>query len=177
MIRNITTSLRRFRTCEDGSMVVPFALWAPVFIGLMVSSIELGSVTVRHSILERAVDQSVRSLKIGALPGDPVTLKSAICDKASILTNCMQNLQLEMIELNMLAWQEPPAKADCVETSTTVTPHRKFDHAGAHDVMLLRACYKFKPLTPLGTLGAGLPKDENGYTGLVSATAFVHEPD
>ena len=43
-------------------------------------------------------------------------------------------------------------------------------------MMFLRACYKYTPITPAGTLSSNLPKDAEGYTALVATTAFVHEP-
>jgi hypothetical protein len=42
--------------------------------------------------------------------------------------------------------------------------------------MLLRACYKYRPITPAGTISSSLSKDASGYTALVATTAFVHEP-
>lgn len=168
--------LCRFRRDEDGTMVVPFALWMTIFLSLIVSTIELGTMTVRQTVMERAVDTTMRDLKIGKLPGDLVTLKDAICDDAAILPSCRQNLYLEMIRLDMAEWQEPSDQASCVDTGTVAMPHRSFQQGPAHEVMLVRACFKYKPITPLGGFNASLPKDANGYTALVSSSAFVNEP-
>ncbi len=157
-------------------MVVPFALWMPVFILLIVSSIELGTLTIRHTQLERALDQTVREVKIGSGAATHDELKTAICEKTNMLAGCMQTLHLEMIVLDMRGYSAPPASADCVDISEDVTPQRSFEHGDGGQMMLLRACYKFQPVTPIGSLNASLPKDSNGYSALVSTSAFVHEP-
>lgn len=168
--------LRRFRTGDEGSMVVPFALWMPVFTVLIVSSIELGTLTVRHTVLERSLDMAVRDVRLGTAPNTHDGLKAAICDRATVLPNCMTTLHLEMIPLNMTAWTDPPASADCVDTSQDFTPQRNFVHGGGGAMMLLRACYKFRPITPIASFNAHVAKDGDGYTGIVSTAAFVTEP-
>lgn len=176
MIRYLKSTVRRFRDNEEGSMVVPFALWTPVFLGLIVSSIEMGTVTIRHTAMERGLDTVVRDIKLGHAPSDQAGLKQAICDQAAVLPDCMATLHLEMLVLDMRNWQDPPMQADCVDTSEVSTAQRNFSQGDAQQVTLIRACYKFKPVTPVGTLNASLPKDANGYTALVSTSAFVSEP-
>lgn len=177
MTRFIMKTLRRFRDSEDGSSVVPFALWTPVFLALVLSSIELGVVTLRHTTLERALDQTVRDVRLGT--GTNYThesLKQSICEKAPVLPDCMNMLQLEMVKLNMRQWSAPPASADCVDTAQAVNPLRSFEYGRDNEMMMLRACYKFKPISPSGGLAANLPADANGYTAVVSTSAFVQEP-
>jgi len=176
MMHRFSTALRRFGRGEDGSMVVPFALWTPVIIGLIVSSIELGTVTIRHTVMERGLDTVVRDLKLGNGVNSHAELKQRICDEAKILPACTDMLQIEMIQLNMNEWSAPSKKADCVDTSADIRPLRNFQHGGGDEMMLIRACYKFKPATPIGSLNASLPTDANGYTAIVSATAYVNEP-
>lgn len=176
MIRFALDGLRRFRDREDGNMTVPFALWMPIFTVLIVSSIELGTVTIRHTVLERSLDMAVREVRIGNAGNSHDALKTAICARASVLPDCETKLQLEMIPLNMVAWTDPPATADCVDTSQDFTPQRSFVHGGGGAVMMLRACYKFRPITPIASFNRGLSKDGDGYTGIVSTAAFVTEP-
>jgi hypothetical protein len=42
--------------------------------------------------------------------------------------------------------------------------------------MMLRACYKYRPITPAGAIAAAMPKDSEGYAAIVSFSAFVQEP-
>lgn len=168
---------RRFRDSDEGSMVVPFALWTPVFLGLILSSIELGTVTIRHTALERAMDETVRDLRLGTGGAvDHATLKTQICERAAVLPGCSETLHLEMLRLDMRAWETPPLQADCVDVSESLNPQRNFSFGNANEMMMLRACYKYRPVTPAGTLSSSLPQDDEGYTALVATTAFVHEP-
>ncbi|MBE9639491.1 TadE/TadG family type IV pilus assembly protein [Salipiger mangrovisoli] len=177
MIGALKTALRRFGRDEDGSMIVPFALWTPMFVGLLIASVEAGTATMRQTALDRALDQTVREVKIGT--GTLYTadqLKEMICARAPILGSCVDTLQLEMIGLDMRDWVAPPASTDCVDTNLAVTPMRNFVNGGAHETMLLRACYKYRPITPGGMLAGSIAKDDQGYTALVATSAFVHEP-
>lgn len=176
MMRFAKPSLRRFRKSEDGSMLVPFALWMPVFLMLIVSSIELGTVTIRHTVLERSLDMAVRDLRIGTGAATHDALKEDICERATILPGCLDALQLEMIPLNMASWTPPPTTADCVDVSEDFTPQRSFLHGGGGAAMMVRACYKFRPVTPISSFNASVAKDDDGYTGIVSTAAFVTEP-
>ena len=177
MTYTLHKTLRRFRDSEEGSMVVPFALWLPLFVGIIVSGVELGAVTLRHTTLERALDQTVRDVKLGTgTIYDHASLKAAICENAGILPNCSENLQLEMIKMNMRNWQTPPTSADCIDTAAEVNPQRTFEYGRDNELMLLRACFKFRPFSPATQMSSGVMSDANGYTAIVSYSAFVQEP-
>ncbi|HBM60236.1 TadE/TadG family type IV pilus assembly protein [Salipiger marinus] len=173
----VRTALRRFCRSEDGMALVPFALWMPFIVGLTLSAIELGASTLRQSTLDRALDESVRHVKLatGRLV-TPEQLKAEICERAPVLLSCESMLQLEMVRLDMRDWIVPPAQVACVDTGLPVNPQRFFEAGQGHDVMLLRACYKYRPIGPGGYLTAALSKDDDGYTALTSTTAFVAEP-
>ena len=177
MTRSVRTTLRRFGRSEDGTAVVPFALWIPFIVAMTLSAIELGASTLRQSTLDRALDESVRHVKLAT--GRLVTadqLKAEICDRAPVLLSCDSMLQLEMVRMDMRSWIVPPAQVACVDTGLPVNPQRFFEAGQGHDVMLLRACYKYRPIGPGGYLTAVLSKDDDGFTALTSTTAFVAEP-
>ncbi|NDV48301.1 MULTISPECIES: TadE/TadG family type IV pilus assembly protein [unclassified Salipiger] len=177
MIGSLKSALRRFGRDENGSAVIPFALWTPVFVGLLIASVESGFATMRQTALDRALDETVREVKLGT--GTLYTadsLKEMICDRAPILGSCVETLQLEMVGLDMRNWVAPAASPDCVDTNLTVTPMRSFVHGGQHETMLLRACFKYRPISPGGALASSMYKDDEGYTALVATSAFVHEP-
>ncbi|MCT4611423.1 MAG: pilus assembly protein [Pelagimonas sp.] len=176
MTQMFKQTVQHFRRDESGQVLVPFIIWIPLFLMLIISTIELGTLTVRHTVLERALDQTVREVRLSNAPINAATLKQKICARAKVLTGCSETLHLEMVALNMRNWSAPNTSADCVDTTQTVTSNRTFDHGVPHEMMMLRACYKYKPLTPAGGLGASLAKDAQGYTALVSTSAFVHEP-
>ncbi|MGH1413689.1 MAG: TadE/TadG family type IV pilus assembly protein [Pelagimonas sp.] len=175
MTRILRNRLNSFRAKEDGSVVVPFALWVPLFLILILSSIELGTVTIRQTALERALDNTVRDIRLGAVTAHS-EIKQSICDGAAVLPSCMDTLHLEMVSLDMRDWGGVIDAADCTDTAQSVTPNRSFQNGNANEMMLLRACYKYQPITPAGTISSSLSKDAQGYTALVVSSAFVHEP-
>ncbi|MDA7426093.1 TadE/TadG family type IV pilus assembly protein [Thalassococcus lentus] len=171
----VLNPLRRFAENENGSVVVPFAMWMPVFIGLVLATIEVGTVTIRSTALERALDETVREVRLGNA-GDQTAIKQSICNRAAVLPDCLDRLQLEMVRLDMRNWSNIPNRADCVDTSEVFTPNRAFQNAGGSEVMFLRACFKYRPITPAGNLSANLPEDDEGFTAITASSAFVTEP-
>ncbi|SPF78269.1 TadE/TadG family type IV pilus assembly protein [Pseudoprimorskyibacter insulae] len=177
MIR-LSTRLRRFARCEDGSMVIPFALWAPLFMVLMISAVELGLVTIRHSELERALDLTVRDVRLGTgTDWDHKTLKESICANSNLLPNCAKTLNLEMLRLDMRNFNEPDYYPDCADIAADTQTQRNFESGGSNDVIFLRACYKYQPFSPSGYLSSYMMVDRNGFTALISSSAFVLEPE
>lgn len=177
MIPKAKRFLNAFRKDESGTAVVSVALWTPVFLALILSAVELGTVTIRHTMLERGLDQAVRDVRLNQAGNvNHGQLKQLICDKAGVLPNCMDTLHLEMVQLDMFDWVEPPAGTDCTDVSEPVSPIRNFSVGTNQEMMLLKACYKYKPITPAGTISSSLAKDAMGFTALVATSAFVHEP-
>ncbi|CUH65570.1 Flp pilus assembly protein TadG [Thalassovita gelatinovora] len=169
--------LNRFRRSERGSATLEFVIVFPIFVVLMGSSWELGLITMRTTIIERATDLVVRDIRLGtgsAPQHDEI--KQEICDMASILTNCEQNLRIEMIQIDPRNWTEPPAEADCTDASQEVSPVRAFENGQENELMLLRVCFKVDPLFPAVGLGKALVTDDAGQFALVAAAAFVQEP-
>ena len=80
MISSFNTKFRRFLQSEEGTSTVSFALWVPVFVGLVVSGLELAAVTVRHTVLESSLDKTVREVRLGTgTIYDHASLKASIC--------------------------------------------------------------------------------------------------
>ena len=170
--------LRNFRGDESGAVAtIPFALWVPLFLTVIIAGLEMGALSIRHTQLERALDITVREVRLGTGENlDHSSLKTMICDNAPILSDCTQMLRLEMHPLSLREWQYPEQTADCQDEPDSVRPLREFTPGDPNELMFLRACYKYKPIVPTGALASALPKDELGYTALVSFSAFVQEP-
>lgn len=178
MMRFTPKNIRRFLRDESGSVVtIPFVIWLPVFLGLIVAGMEIGALPVRHTQLERGLDLAVREVRLGTGENiDHDSLKTMICENTTLLTDCESMLRLEMIPLSLRDWSEPSRDADCYDSAEPVRPARQFDPGQPNELMLLRACYKYKPITPAGSVAAAMPKDADGYAAIVSFSAFVQEP-
>ena len=178
MIGCIKTSLRRFLGDETGSAVLPFALWTPLMLGIALSTIEVGALTIRTTQLERALDETVRTIRLNTDAAyTHEQIKTMICEGTTTLVGCEDTLRLEMVSLDMRDWVDPASRPDCVDTTfQQVTPQRTFSHGIAHEMMLLRACYMYTSFSPASYLAKALPSDDQGYNAIVATAAFVHEP-
>jgi len=177
MIRKSMNFLRRFRRKEDGQMIIEFAFFVPLIFTIFMTSVELGLYQVRLMFLERALDETVRDIRLntGAAPVHRV-LKERICERSGFFDDCLQNINLEMTIVN--ARSTPvflPDRATCTDKSqppTEATLANGFDH----DLMVIRACVKFDPVFPTSGLGRHFVKDSSGQARMVASSAFVQEP-
>lgn len=171
---------RRFRDKEDGNASVEFVIIVPLFISLVTFSIELGFVTIRHTMLERGLDIAVREIRLGTgNPSNHTQIKQVICDNAPALADCTNQLRLEMKPVDMRAYATLDGTPKCVDDAHSVDPidyDNAFVFGGANELMVLRACYRYDPMFPDAVMGNALKKDQDGKTNVVSMTAFVQEP-
>lgn len=171
---------RRFRKEEDGNASVEFVIIVPVFITLVTMSIEVGFVTIRHTMLERGLDIAVREIRLGTgNPSNHAQIKDVICDNAPALVDCTNQLRLEMRPVDLRAYASLDEDPKCIDDAQSVDPavfDDDFIFGGVNELMLLRACYRYDPIYPWAIMGNALKKDQDGKTNVVSMTAFVQEP-
>ncbi len=168
---------RGFAHKENGSMTIEFVLGVPLIFTLFMTSVEMSVYSMRQMWLDRGLDVTIRQVRLST--GDPDThaeLKAMICDQAGFLPDCDSTLRLEMIPVDVRSFAGFGATADCVDTSQPVTPLRNFTNGSEHELMLLRACYMFKPVFASTGLGKEFTKDGSGRVKMVSYSAFVQEP-
>ncbi|MGH1458575.1 MAG: TadE/TadG family type IV pilus assembly protein [Paracoccaceae bacterium] len=177
MIRIVKKSLRRLRRQEDGTATLEFAIMFPMFVFMLLSGVEIGMINFRHSLLERGLDMAVRDLRIGPTfapsHGD---LKQSVCTYAGFIPDCMSNLKLEMVPVDMRNYSAMPGDSDCTDKAEEVSPVRNFRAGGANTTMVLRACVKFDPVFPLSGLGKDLATQDGGQAAMIATTAYVQEP-
>lgn len=169
--------LKRFARSESGQSTIEFAITFPAVIAILLSGIELGFVSLNHSMLERALDITVRDIRLGtgsAPQHDEI--KDLICVRAGFIDNCRSNLRLEMTQVDPRNWSGMNDTPDCTDRSEEVTPVRSFQNGQDNELMIMRACVKIDPIFPTTGLGANMPKDAGGQYALIATTVFVQEP-
>lgn len=163
---------------EDGTATIPFIIFLPFFMLLVMSALEMGTVMLRHVMLERALDISVRDLRLGHWKNPThEEFKRVVCNRAGVIPDCMNVLLVELRPVSTSTWEPLAAGPICVDRAEPIKPVTTFDSGAGDEMMLIRACAKFDPIFPTSGLGFQLPKDNTGAYALVSATAFVNEPD
>ncbi len=174
----IRARLRVWQRAENGSATVEFVILFPVFIYLMLSSIEVGILTTRHVMLERGLDLAVREVRLNT--GAPVgvdELRTMICNGAAVIPDCLQSVKVEMKPLNLRALDNIPPRADCVDVNSPAQPVRNFTNGAANELMILRACVLFDPIIETSAFWAYRPPAASGGKyALVSTSAFAMEP-
>lgn len=171
--------IRRFRKDTNATVTVEFAILMPLFFMLLTSTVELGMVVLRQSQLERALDIAVRDIRLttGAAPQHD-TVRDQICEISGFIDNCSTSLRLELVQLDPFAWAGVSEQPDCISKPEDIQPVRGFSNDGAsNDLMLIRACMRFKPLFSSWGFGEDLATaDPEGLVSLVAVSAFVQEP-
>lgn len=178
MIRTLMSKAKRFVGCESGNATVEFAITFPAMMMFLLTGIELGMVTLYHSGLERAMDLTVRDIRLstGSAPQHD-QIKELICERAGFIHNCGDNLKLEMVQVDPRAWVGISEYATCSDASKEVQPKTTFKNDAAdNELMILRACAKIDPVFPTTGLGKNIQKDGAGQYALVSTSVFVQEP-
>nr|WP_170397600.1 TadE/TadG family type IV pilus assembly protein [Ruegeria arenilitoris] len=176
MMRRSISALARFRRHEYGNVTVEFALVFPAILFLVLSGVELGFVTLKHAQLERAVDLTVRDIRLntGVSPQHD-EIKALICSRAGFISNCETNVRLEMIRQDPFAAITVPTVPDCTDLSEVARPVRTFQNGLENELMVLRACAKINPIFPTSAMSKALVNEEGQYA-LTATTVFVQEP-
>lgn len=187
MIRFIKRKTRAFGREEDGNMTVEFVVVLPLIFSIFMMSFESGLLMMRSVMLERAVDMTMRELRLGQIP-NPTSdeLKTRICNRTVIINDCNASTRIEMIPVNMAAWNMPTAAPGCVDRTQALQPSETYNPGGQHELMLARFCVLQKAMFPtlgLGDqfvgIGEGLTGNQPGgfgEYGLIVMSSFVNEP-
>lgn len=164
---------------EDGSATIPFVIFVPFFLTLVISSLEIGMVMMRQVMLERAVDLSVRDLRLDLWSGDYAEFKALVCSRASVIPDCRNVIAVELRPVSTVTWEPLSIGPTCIDRDNPMDPKNfpKFEKGKGDEIMLIRACAKFDPVFPMTGLGLQLPEDNTGAYALISSTAFVNEPE
>lgn len=176
MIKLLESRMRRFRRSEDGNATIEFIFIFPAFMFFVLSGVELALLTTQQGMLERAVDITVRDIRLGTgnnLQHDDI--KDVVCERAQFIKNCSENLRLEMIKQDPFQVLALPETPDCTDNSEQVNPVRNFENGLENELMILRVCAKIDPVFPTSAMGRALV-DETGQYALTATTAFVQEP-
>ncbi|MBY6006553.1 pilus assembly protein [Salipiger bermudensis] len=177
MIARFKKSCRRFCADQDGSGPVEVVLYTTALLVLLGTSVELGIINLKQALLERALAVSVRDVRLntGASP-DYAAIKHRICEEMTASNTCEANMMLEMKVAEPTNFVGLPDIIDCINAEEEPRPSRQFEPGLDNDLMLMRACFKYKPIFPTSRLSASVSMDQNGYAQLVARAMFVQEP-
>lgn len=170
--------LRLFRRREDGTATVEFAILFPVFFAIFLSGFELSFVMLRQMWLERALDMTVRELRLGTWPSVSADiLRADICDNiGNLIQNCDSQLMMELRTVDRTSWNTPNPGATCIDRAEEVQPVTSFEPGTENEMVLIRACILMDPIFPGTALALILEQNSGDGVALVATSGFVNEP-
>jgi Flp pilus assembly pilin Flp len=172
----VRRALKKYASNQAGAAAIEFALVAPMLLALIFSTLEAGWTMVQTIMLDRALDMTVRELRIGKIANPTqASVRAHVCDDAMVLFDCNKNLALEFIPITSEA-SYPTDTDRCVDRSTAIAPLLRFDAGGRSQNVFVRACFVVDPLTPGLGIGMALPKDSTGAFRIIAKSAYANEP-
>lgn len=176
--RLLARAWRHFRR-EDGNSTVGIVLMLPLFMGVFMSSFELGLYMTRLTLLDRAIDITAREIRLGKV-ANPThdNIKQIVCANASMVPNCMTTLKLSLERVLTSTWALPNTETTCVNRAEEVDPVTALDPNPTERkaLIIMRGCVIADAIFPSIGVAAGLPLDGKGGYKLLSTSAFLNEP-
>lgn len=170
---------RLFRR-EDGTASLEFVMMVPLLLAVFMASFESGLMMVRHTMLERAVDMTIRELRLGHYPNPTHDLlRAEICRHTVVIPDCLHVVKITLQPVSTATWNIPNDQPVCADRDEPIQPITEFNPGTPgmdEEIMLVRVCAITDALFPSTGLGADLPKDASGGYGLIAELAFVNEP-
>lgn len=176
MMRFLKRLIRTFRA-EDGTASIEFLFAIPTLMVIFMASAESGYFMVRHIMLERAVDMTMRDLRLGLLGNvEHNDLRTLMCSRTVVIHDCEANLKIELQPVNTSTWAMPNTPATCVDRTDNIDPPTSYSRGGGSELMLVRVCVRQDAMFPSTGVGLGLEQDAQGGYALVARSVFVNEP-
>jgi Flp pilus assembly protein TadG len=185
----LSKRLRAFGRRQDGNATIEFVFLFPLFMAIFLMGFESGYYMVRTVMLERAVDMSVRDIRLGngRVP-EFAAVKENICENAIIFPKCDETIHVYMEEVAIapgaIAAVTGPAR--CTNRFSEDPQYNEDDYnvGNSNTMMVVQVCAVVSPFFPTTGIGLGLQNAELGVAGvenagmmaIVATTAFVNEP-
>ncbi len=178
-IRRLGSAWRRFRTSQSGGGAIELVIVLPVLLGIFISAMECGLYMTRQIMLERAVDMTVRELRLGQIDSpNHDKLKDSICENTSIIPDCATAIRIELVRISTTDWAFPTTGVACVDRDEPIDLSLEFNPGVENELMLVRVCLIQDAIFPGANFAQGIAfeGDDAGGYALVSTSAFVNEP-
>jgi Flp pilus assembly pilin Flp len=168
----------RFAREEDGNTSVEFVTLFPLVILLFCTAFETSVYAVRQVRLDGATTDVVRHLRLASnTPPSRATIAELVCDRAAVIADCENAITVELKPIDTQTWNLSPTAMDCSDRDGGFVAAEEYTAGNNNQLMMVRICAVFKPLFPTVGLGAQLKRVNQTDYAMVSASAFVNEPN
>lgn len=163
---------------RDGSAAIEFAIVAPVFLAIIMSTFEVGWFYFANSQIDAAVLDASRLVRTGSPQQtgvDKDEFFSIVCPRISFLGPCDSRLTVEVkTYLSFTDLANDTAGAVCKDEDPTVVNAIPYDPGTEQSIVRVRLCFLYDTINP--AIGVNLAESENGRRALVSTYVFRNEP-
>lgn len=169
--------LKRFVRAQDGATAVEFAIVGIPFFFMLFMMLELAIVLAISMSLDDAMRSASRRIRTGELQeaggASLASFREDVCNRMLFMeTHCRTHLTLDVRTYPQWADATPPepvgADGEFNESEMTFVP------GGAEDIVLARAYYRWKLITPF--LSQALVRVGGTDTIVTSTVTFRNEP-
>lgn len=178
------TALHRFLKDETGEATIEFLFIFPILFTLFTASFESSMFMSKYVMFDRAVDLTVRQLRLGTL-NNPThqLLKKTICKSGMMIesvSECMASMKIWMQPINTGNFDMLAPPKSCVDKAQPINtddpPANEFAYGTDNDIMLMRICLKGDPMFPTTAISVKMPVEADGSYVMLVTTTFVNEP-
>ncbi len=174
------TSLKKWLSREDGTATIEFVTVIPMAMAILLAAGEASMVSLRQTALDRALEMTVRELRLGQILNPTVAdLRNRICTRLGMEEDCAENLTLELTVRSTSTTgivSVPNLTNLCINRATNIEPVLLFQPGAANDLVLVRACLVQDYFFPTTANQIALENNAGDEFQLISTTAFVNEP-
>ncbi|MFQ6553103.1 TadE/TadG family type IV pilus assembly protein [Aestuariibius insulae] len=180
VLSSLHQAASRFRKDESGNQTIEFIIFFPTVMFLFLAAVEVGVYSIRHVVLERGLDLTVRSIRLNQAAITAEDIRADVCANSLMIPDCPNQVRVEMLALDARNFTDSsvPAETKCLDISdgTPVQPANEVQEGAPNQLMVLRVCALFNPFFPTTGFGKSIPKASGGSYALVSLGAFAIEP-
>lgn len=159
----------------EGSTAVEFAMLIIPFIYMTFAIIELGLFFAASNMMEGGMSASARVIRTGQLQqqSDPqAAFKEEVCSNLFILIDC-EKVGIEVIAIPDDDFSGVGGYQPVYDSAGNLVP-RSFNAGQSNDVVMIRATYRYKLLTPL--FANIFSKEDDNTIPLMTTIVLQTEP-
>lgn len=167
--------LTRWRTDNNGSTAVEFALVAAPFFFLLFGLLEVALIFIVSTTMEHGLNEAIRQVRTGSFQQsgrNQAAFERDLCDELFGLLDCDNNLAIDVRTFANFSGSgfQDGRGADGNFSSENF----QFNPGGRNEIVLARAYYKWNLITPV--ISAPLSNLSDGSMLLTAGVAFRNEP-
>lgn len=163
---------------ETATSTMEFVIMLPIVMTLFVAVFESGMILSRQVLLERSLDEAVRTLRLTrGLNLTAADIAQAICDNTAAIPDCRRVLVVDLRRIDQTTYALPAQDVACVNRrDIAVTPANLFEQGQDNDLILIRTCAIIDRILPFSGFALNLVRDDTGGIHVVASSVFVNEP-